>query len=224
MQNDRTMPRGAVLMAWAILFFATNVHATDFPEVTPEGLHLVKRSGVAVVYVRPGASLKLYDKFAILKCAVAFKPNWREDMQANYQQPISDDQIHQIESEVAAAFKQVFTKTLSAAGYPVVDNAAPDVVVLRPGIFNLTIAAPAVNLADPGEQTFATSAGSMTLVLEFYDSATSQLIGRVIDPQTSSDYGIFAWQSGAQNQTVATGIMKKWADTLLHYMEAAHGA
>jgi len=223
MNNDRTMLRFAACIAWLGMLFAANAFA-DFPEVSPDGLHLVKRSGVAVVYVRPGASLKPYSKFAILQCTVAFKPNWREDMQTEYNTPITDGQIHQIESEVAAAFKQVFTTTLSGGGYPVVDTAGPDVVVLRPGILNLSIAAPAVNLENPGQQTFATSAGSMTLVLEFYDSVSSQLLARVIDPQTSSDYGIFTWQSGTGNVSAAEGVMKKWADTLLHYMEAAHGA
>ena len=223
MNKNRTMPRVAVCFAWLGLFCAASAVA-DFPQVSPEGLHLVKRNGAAVVYVRPGASLKPYGKFAILQCAVAFKPNWREDMQTEYDTPITDEQIHQIESEVAAAFKQVFSTTLSNGGYPVVDTAAPDVVVLRPGILNLSIAAPAVNLENPGQQTFATSAGSMTLVLEFYDSVSSQLLARVIDPQTSSDYGVFTWQSGAANVSAAEGVMKKWADTLLRYMEAAHGA
>ncbi len=196
----------------------------DPPAVSPDGLHLVKHTQFAVVYVRPGASLKPYDKFALLECAVAFKPNWREDMQTDYDTPITDDQIHQIESELAAEFKKVFAAQLEAGGYRLVDSAAPDVLVLRPAIINLSIAAPQENVENPGEQTFSTSAGQMTLLLELYDSVSSQLLARVIDPESASDYGVFDWQSGAGNVAAADQIMKKWSDTLRHYLEAAHDA
>jgi len=85
------------------------------------------------------------------------------------------------------------------------------------------MAAP-TDMANPGMQTFSTSAGQMTLFLELYDSVTSQLLARVVDPESSSDYGVFTWQSGVGNVAAADGIMTKWSDTLRHYMEAAHGA
>src|SRR5512143_1628069 len=49
------------------------------PAVSADGLQLVKNDAFARVYVRPGASLKPYTKFAILNCFVSFAPNWRED-------------------------------------------------------------------------------------------------------------------------------------------------
>ena len=52
----------------------------------------------ALVYVKPGASLKPYTKFAILNCYVSFAPNWREDMQTNFDIPITEDQIKQTET------------------------------------------------------------------------------------------------------------------------------
>ena len=77
---------------------------------------------------------------------------------------------------------------------------------------------------DPGEQTYSASAGQMTLYLELYDSVTSTLLARVIDPEAATNYGMFTWQSQAGNIAAADGIMKKWSDTLRHYMEAARGA
>ena len=64
----------------------------------------------------------------------------------------------------------------------------------------------------------------VTMLLELYDSQTSQLLARVIDPEDASDYGIFVWQSRVGNLAAADAIMKKWSDTLRHYMEAAHDA
>ena len=57
----------------------------DPPAVSPDGLHLVKNTEFALVYVKPGASLKPYTKFAILDCYVSFAPNWRENMQTQLQ-------------------------------------------------------------------------------------------------------------------------------------------
>jgi hypothetical protein len=220
----QSIPR-VVAAAFAVLglMCASAAKSDDPPAVSPDGLHLVKNTQFALVYVKPGASLKPYSKFALLNCFVSFKPNWREDMQTDYDVPITDDQIKQIETEVAAEFKKVFTAQLEQGGFQLTDNAAPDVLVLRPAVINLTVAAP-TDMANPGMQSFATSAGQMTLYLELYDSVTSQLLARVIDPEQSNDYGTFLWQSGAGNYAAADAVMVKWSDTLRHYMEAARGA
>src|SRR4051795_3182042 len=94
----RPMPRQIAACAALLGLLFTARAYCDPPAISPDGLHLVKRDGVAVVYVRPGASLKPYDKFAILECPVSFSPNWRENMQSDYDTPITDDQIHRIES------------------------------------------------------------------------------------------------------------------------------
>jgi len=213
----------ALIFALTSMMVASAAMSDNPPAVSPDGLHLVKNTEFALVYVKPGASLKPYSKFAILDCYVSFKPNWREDMQTDYDIPITDDQIKQIETEVAAEFKKVFTAQLEQGGFQLTNEVGPGVLVLRPAVINLTVAAP-TDMANPGMQTFATSAGQMTMVLELFDSQTDQLLARVVDPESSSDYGVFTWQSGVGNISAADGIMTKWSDTLRHYMEAARGA
>ncbi len=220
----RTMPRIIVAMiATAGLMCASAAMGANPPAVLPNGLHLVKHTKFALVYVKPGASLKPYTKFAILKCYVSFKPNWREDMESDYDVPISDDQIKQTETELAAEFKKIFVAQLEQGGFQLVDDAAPDVLVLRPAVINLSVASPS-NMEDPEVTTFSTSAGQMTLFLELYDSMTSELLARVVDPQSSQDYGAFTWQTGVGKTAAADAIITKWSDTLRHYMEAAHDA
>ena len=119
--------------------------------------------------------------------------------------------------------KQVFVKELEAGGFQLSTDAAADVLVLRPAIINLDMEAPP-NDWDPSEQTYSSSAGQMTLYLELYDSLTSTLLARVIDPEAASNYGVFTWQSQAGNISAADGIMKKWSDTLRGYMEAARSS
>jgi hypothetical protein len=218
------MPRIVAAMVAAVSFVVASAAIGDSPPaVSPDGLHLVKNTEFALVYVKPGASLKPYSRFAILDCPVTFAQGWRNDIEDSYDVPITDDQIKQMETALSAEFKSVFTAQLEAGGYQLVNFAAPDVLVLRPAIINLAPSAPQTGW-DPSMQTFATSAGQMTLFLELYDSVTSQLLARIVDPQSASNFGAFMWQSGASNHAAADEIMTKWSDTLRHYMEAAHDA
>jgi Protein of unknown function (DUF3313) len=219
----RLMPRLAAMTAVLCIAFAPAAFSANPPAMSPDGLRLVKNTEFAVVYVKPGATLKPYTKFAILNCFVSFAPNWRENMQTNFNIPITEDQIKQTESELAAEFKKVFVAQLEQGGYQLTSDAGPNVLVLRPAIINLQITAPQ-DMEDPDETTFSTSAGQMTLFLELYDSVTSELLARVIDPEEASNYGIFTWGSKAGNIEAANQIMTKWSDTLRHYMEAANGA
>lgn len=193
------------------------------PAVSPDGLHLVSNTGAAVIYVKPGASLKAYDKFALLECPVSFEKGWRQQMQADYDNPVSGVQMQKIESELSAEFKKVFLAELEGGGFQLSTTAAPDVLVLRPAIVNLTVAAPE-NMADPGAETFATSPGQATLVLELYDSVTSQLLARVLDPAQPPNHGNIAWQTRVGSLAAADDVLKSWADTLRQYMEAARSA
>jgi hypothetical protein len=219
----RLMPRLAAMTAVLCIAFAPAAFSADPPAMSPDGLRLVKNTEFAVVYVKPGATLKPYTKFAILNCFVSFAPNWRENMQTNFNIPITEDQIKQTETELAAEFKKVFVAQLEQGGYQLTTDAGPNVLVLRPAIINLQITAPQ-DMEDPDETTFSTSAGQMTLFLELYDSVTSELLARVIDPEEASNYGIFTWGSKVGNIEAANQIMTKWSDTLRHYMEAANGA
>ncbi len=218
------MPRiGGTIAALLCMTFAFGASGEDPPAVSSDGLNLVKHTEFAVVYVKPGASLKAYDKFALLDCFVSFKKDWRQDMEDEGDNLISDADIKRIETELAAKFKTVFVTELQAGGFQLVTDAAADVLVLRPAIINLDMEAPP-NDWNPSEQTYSASAGQMTLYLELYDSLTSTLLARIIDPEAATNYGMFTWQSQAGNIAAADGIMKKWSDTLRHYMEAARSA
>jgi hypothetical protein len=192
--------------------------------VSSDGLRLVKNSELGRVYVRPGATLKPYTKFAILNCFVSFAPNWREDMQTNFNMQITGEQVQQTEAAIAAEFKDVFVTQLEQGGFPMVTTAAPDVLVLRPALINVYITAPQ-NMADPDSATFSSTTGQLTLYLELYDSVTNQLLARVIDPESvSATDGTFMWQSRAGNITAGREAMTRWADILRQRMEAAKGA
>jgi len=53
-----------VFSAYSVSTFAKK--AQDFPEISEDGLHLVKDSKMAVVYAEPGADLGVYKRIMLL--------------------------------------------------------------------------------------------------------------------------------------------------------------
>ena len=208
------------MLAFAAVQFAQA--AEKLPETTPEGLVLQKKTKLEVVYLRPGVKFDRYDKVAILDCFMAFRKNWQQDQSMDFQ--IGKQDMDRIKTLLAAEFKKVFVAELQdKGGYQVVDEGAPDVLVLRPAIINLDIQAPA-NAGPAGmSATFSASAGQMTLYLEVYDSVTSELLARVIDPEAGQDSGMIEMQSGVTNRIEADRILKKWAGILRGALDTAHG-
>ena len=84
--------------------------------------------------------------------------------------------------QVKERINKVFTKVLEKGGYPVVTEAGPDVMIVRPALINMRITAP--DLPTAGMQTTVVrSAGSVTLYAELYDSATNAKFAEVIDAE-----------------------------------------
>jgi hypothetical protein len=192
------------------------------PEVTHDGLHLKEHSKLRLVYTKPGSSLEPYDKIMILDCFVSFKKNWQRDH--DFESRISKNQMEKVKKHLADEFRKVFTKELQEkGGYAVVTDSGPDVLLVRPAIINLVIEAPDAMSAGRNA-SFSASAGEMTLYIELYDSATSDIIVRAIDPEAGRTAGGFVqWQNGVTNKAEADQILRKWADVLRKRLDEAHG-
>lgn len=213
----------AIVIATLVLAYAPEGTAADpFPPVSPEGLVLQKDTTLRAVYLKPGFTLAPYRKVAILDCFVEFAPDFQRNYDAD--QPglegqITTSEMNKIKTELAAEFKKVFTQELEAnGGFPVVDYAAPDVLLLRPAIINLVVAAPDLMTPDMST-TIVASAGQMTLYLELYDSATSTLIARVIDPEADDD-PLATAASSVTNKMAADETLSRWAGILRKHLDA----
>jgi hypothetical protein len=144
------------------------------PDVTADGLHRVEGSELALVYLKPGASFGGYDKLMILDCFVAFKKHWKaHDPTRSFEVTAKD--MEKIKEYLAAEFRKTFIQELQTkGGYEVVDAPGEDVLLVRPAIINLDVTAPDTMEAGRS-RSFSTSAGQMTLYVELYDSATSDI-------------------------------------------------
>jgi hypothetical protein len=195
------------------------------PEISSDGLHLQKSTGTRLVYVKPGASLSQYDRVAILECVVEFEKDWQKD----YNQSavglggrVSDKDVDRMKAALAAEFKKVFTKELQdKGGYQVVDEAAPDVLILRPALVNVEVNAPDLMTAD-FRTTIVRSAGQMTLYLELWDSMTKSILARVMDAE--ADQAAFAQRANSvTNKAAADRLLMSWAEELRKHLDAARG-
>lgn len=210
------------LLVCAVLS-ATAFAKQKLPEVSSDGLHLVPDTEAYAVYAKPGATISQYDKVMLLDCFVQFKDNYQRDYnmeEIGLQGRITTKDMENIKQALAAEFRKVFTEELQKGGQEVVDAPGPDVLLLRPAIINLDVTSP--DLPTAGfSRTYVTSAGQMTLYMEMYDSATSELLARVIDPQEGDRGGIGFQANRVTNTMEARQILTRWADLLSKHLAKA---
>jgi hypothetical protein len=223
----RKKMKNAILkfVATAGLFCTSLAVAADkLPETSHDGLVLQKDTELAAVYIKPGADFSGYDKLAILDCYVAFKKNWQREQNEDHvsmTQMVTKKDMEEIKTRLATEFKKVFVEELQTkGGYEVVDHGADDVMIIRPAIIDLDIAAPD-NMTPGMTTTFSASAGQMTLYMELFDSVTSDIIARVIDAEGGRDHGMI--RNRATNTAEADRMLRKWADILRTHLDQVHG-
>lgn len=215
-----------LLIASALLTLSTPLCAKkqELPDVTEDGLHRVPDSKLALVYVEPGADLSGYTKVMLLDAYVAFKKNWERDQRSRSAQPlnVTSRDVEKIKNNLAEEFRQEFTTVLEDGGYPVVDAAGPDVLLVRPAIINLDVNAPDTMSAGRS-RTYTDSAGEMTLYVELYDSVTGDLIAKAMDQKMDRrNDGFYTWSNSATNKQAAVRILRGWANILLAALSEAH--
>ena len=190
---------------------------SDAPETTLEGLVLLEGTELSTVYVRPGATLDQYTKVVLFDAYVAFRKNWDRDYNRNVMPGATrarPEDMEKIKTSLAVEFKNVFTEELQdKRGYEIVETAGYDTLVVKPAIINLDVTVP--QLRNTGlDRNVVTSAGSMTLWMELYDSVTGEIIARVIDPAADNRGGFAYRVSSTSNRNAARKILREWAGVL----------
>ena len=209
--------RSAVALLGLFALASIASAADEMPETTPEGLVLMESEKLHTVYVRPGASLDQYTKVVLFDAYIAFRKNWDRDYNRNLMPGstrVRPDDMEKIKVGLAEMFKEVFTEELQdKRGYEIVQTADFDVLVVKPAIINLDVTAP--NLSNTSnDRNVITSAGQMTLWMELYDSATGEIIARVIDPAVDNRNGMAYRASSSGNKSAARKMLTEWAAVL----------
>jgi hypothetical protein len=202
-----------------VLAAAGPVAADELPQTSEDGLQLVRREGLDLLYVRPGATLSAYGKVMIDPVEVAFSKDWRPSAME-----VTKRDREKIRTGVAKGFREVFMKELQEnGGYQVVDTAGPDVLRVTAGIIELYIEAPDTDRTSGISRSWVVSAGNMTLVGELRDSESGAILARVADRSGGRDTGRMTWATGASNRQEARRIMGQWAAILRQALDRARG-
>ena len=205
---------GAVLTAALCTACATE---SRVPDVTHDGLERVSDSAMARAWKKPGADFSQYTHVGLLDCEVAFKRNWRMNHSG-----VRTRDMERIKKSLSDEFRKVFSDELEKGGYPIVTEVDHNVLLIRPAIIDLDVTAPDTNSAGRSD-SFTTSAGSMTLVVEFYDSASSEILARAVDRRNARNVGSVTWTTRGTNTDAARRLLKRWADLLVKKLDEVHG-
>lgn len=195
----------------------------ELPEVTIEGLHLVKNTKLSVVYAVPGADLSQYKRIYLVDAYVAFRKNWQRDHNRTSANRISSNDMERIKAAMVDLFREVFTETLEEGGYELATERAEDVLIIKPAIINLDATAPDT-MSVGRSRTYSVSSGSMSLYIELYDSVTDAIIAKALDNQSDRNFGVIQWQSRVTNKAAARRILKAWAEILKNALDESRNS
>jgi hypothetical protein len=212
----------ALMILSLVISFPALAKKEDPPEVTEEGLHLVKDSNLALVYAVPDADLSGYHRIWLVEPNIAFKKNWQRDQNRSKGIRVKDQDMEKIRTRLASEFTSVFAEVLQENdGYELAEERADDVLIIRPGIINLDVNAPDT-MSSGRSRTYASYAGEMTLYLEAYDSQTNALIAKALDRKLDRNSGYVSWQSSVANTQAARRILRGWAQSLRDGLDEAN--
>ena len=208
------------------IFLTSALAATksDLDEaMSHDGLSKISVKDLDLVFARPGATLAGYNKIKLEPISVAFSKNW-DPKRTGSNIKLSNTERDSIKTKVATLVNEEFTKELQKKdGYPVTNEAGPDVLTVKISIVNLYVNAPDT-LSAGRSRTYTVSAGEMTLFMELFDSETGQVLVRVVDRREGRGAGGMMTLSGSvQNAAEASDIASTWARTLRKGLDKAHG-
>jgi len=213
--NRRLRTAWAAALGGALLLGATVALSASKPPTEWDGL--VKRDSkrADLLYVRPDVHIKAYSKLMIDPAQVAFDKNWDpNDNRQELSRRVTPEDMEKIKTGLAQMLNETLADQLQKGGYQVVTTADENTLRLSPAIINLYINAP--DVMTPGmSRSYVMDAGHMTLLLEFRDAVTGQLLARALDTKQGTDYGRMQVANSVTNSAEAKNAMSGWAKALV---------
>ncbi len=188
------------------------------PPAIIDGLHLVPDTQLGLVYAEPNADLSVYDNLLLLDAQVAFKKNWRRDINQNKPYHVTADEMQKIKADVSALFREIFTRELQSAGFVLVSQQSPDTLIIRPAILDLNVNSPDIP-STRNTRNITESAGDMTLYLELRDSITGDVLAKAMDFQFDRSNITTFMLDRTRNERAARQLLTNWAQVLVNGLQ-----
>ena len=187
-----------------------------------DGLERVKVQGLDVVFARPGASLAPYDSVLLRPVTVSFRHDWGRSSMAGSAYRIRPEDTRRIKDRLAVLVREELDRELGSGGYRLVADPGPDVLEVGLAIRDLHIAAPDVRSSYPVD-TYALSAGEMTLVAELRDSVSGDIAMRIYDRAIAHEHPWPRRITNVENEAEARAMSRAWAKALRRQLDLARG-
>jgi hypothetical protein len=208
----------------ALIAAATPTLAQEAEKIDPfAGLKKVEDSKAGVAYIDPEADFGVFKKVAISDPYVAFRANWRRDVNRNRVRPISESQAERIRADVARLLKEVFVERLEKdGGYEVTKYTGYDVLLVKPALIDLDINPPEASPTAGASASMSASTGAATLYIELFDSVTGDILGRAADRQAAQTNRHFGLNTESLQEAQARTIFGGWAEALRGFLDEYH--
>lgn len=198
------------------------IAATIDEAMSYDGLEKTTVPGIELAYTLPGASLASYTKVLLEPIDVSFRKDWNPKVPGSpFKLGAKDREM--IRAKAKTIITKAFEKEIQTnGGYPIVNEAGPDVLRVKVHIVNLYVTAPDVMTAGRS-QTYTVSAGEMTLVAELSDSETGAVLARAVDRREARSAGGLRLSNSVTNTAAADSVASKWARVLRNSLDSARG-
>jgi hypothetical protein len=188
-------------------------------EWSEDGLQKIKVKGLDVAYVRPGASVAPYKRVLVLPVSVSFRRDF-ERTGAPGGRRIRAQDLQRMRDRLAGLLREEFSKELAAGGYAPATAPGDDVLAVELAISDLYITAPDVQTIGRLD-TYAVSAGEMTLIANLRDSASGEVLVRVYDNDEADESAHVMRMTPTENSMEARRMARRWAGIFRRELDAA---
>lgn len=210
-----------VLIA-STLFLSLASFAQERPQVSAEGLELVSSTDAGAFYVKPGTTLSEYKNAELLAAYVAVDEKWvrNYNRQAMRSRRLREKDLEEIKTRVADDFWDVFGADFFGARiFQETQESVPSKLIMRPAILDVSLASVNTSGDTLVQNVDSDANGKMTLILEIYDAANSELVGRLFNVQTVGGVPDFGLESSATNRADERKVYRTWATEVAARMQ-----
>jgi hypothetical protein len=184
------------------------------PPDTWDGLSKVNSKRLDIAYLQPGADFRAYKSVMVDPTEIAFQKDYVRDFNRTTRglsERVSDRDVEKVVQEAVGKATDIFAEAFSERGYPVVQEAGPDVLRVKTAILNVSVSSPD-RMTAGRSYSFANEAGQATFAVEVRDSQTGALLGRAVDGRVAGDTTI-GWRNKVTNRADFRQLAKSWAES-----------
>ena len=183
-----------------------------------DGMEIIKKNKHGEVQIRRNTDWSVYINIQLEMATVAFRKNWARDQKNRNSNRPTQESIGRIKSDLSELLNDVFKQELTKdQAFTMSDTAGESVLLITPSVVDLDIVAPD-RMRDHIGYSLTDSQGSMTLELEFRDSASGTLLARMTDNRMDPHKGYMEWTTAVTNRRAARFMLIRWAVELREWL------